>query len=144
MKDMKFTINEAVSYSKDGRIEEWVHLFLNSVGGNPPFSQGLKLEKRYWLGPVHIEISKLKRCCGPEPEMQFHNPRDEWEFEIEKFRELIRSGWDMPPLIVQHEGDDLVINDGNHRIEAMSREGYDKCWAIIWNTHYQDEIDQFI
>lgn len=49
----------------------------------------------------------------------------------------------MPPLIDQHEGNDLLVNDGNHRLEAMCREGVEKCWVIIWNTHYQDNISDF-
>lgn len=144
MPDMKFTVTEATNFSNEGRVEEWVHLFLNSIGNNKAFSEGLKLEKRYWTGPIHIDISKLNRCCGPEPEMQYHNPRDEWEFEINKFVELIRSGWDMPPLIAQHEGGRLIVNDGNHRMEALNREGFEKCWVIVWNTHFQDKAEELL
>lgn len=143
MDNMTFTVEEAISFSKEGRIEEWVHLFLNSVGDNVPFSEGLKLEKRYWTGPLLIKLDKLRRCCGPEPEMEYFNAHEDWESEIGKFQGLIRNGWDMPPLIVQHEGNDLVVNDGNHRLEAMKREGIEKCWVIIWNTHYQDDINDF-
>jgi ParB-like nuclease domain. len=143
MDNLKFTISEAIEFSRGGKIEEWVHLFLNSVGNNSAFSDGLKLQKRYWTGPVHMKIHRLKRCCGPEPDMKFFNPPDEWENHINRFRELIQSGWDMPPLIAQHEGDELIVNDGNHRLEAMSREGFERCWVIIWNTHYQDDVNDF-
>ncbi|ADL50699.1 ParB/Srx family N-terminal domain-containing protein [Clostridium cellulovorans] len=143
MKDMKFTVEEAISFSKEGKIEEWVHLFLNSVGNNVPFSEGLKLQKRYWTGPLLISIDKLRRCCGPEPGMEYYNPPEHWEPRIFNLQELIRKGWGMPPLIVQHEGDDFRINDGNHRVEAMTREGIEKCWVIIWNSHYQDDINDF-
>jgi hypothetical protein len=133
MNDMTFTVDEAIEFSKQGGIEGWVHLFLNSVGNNVPFSEGLKLEKRYWTGTLLISLDKLTRCCGPE----------EWEIEINKFRKLICNGWEMPPLIAQHEGNELKVNDGNHRLEAMKREGIEKCLVIIWNTHYQDNISDF-
>ncbi|MBK1812736.1 ParB N-terminal domain-containing protein [Clostridium sp. YIM B02505] len=143
MNDMIFTVEEAIEFSKEGRIEDWVHLFLNSVGDNVPFSVGLKLEKRYWTGPLLISLDKLRRCCGPEANMEYFNPSEEWEVEINKFRRLIKDGWNMPPLIAQHEGKDLKVNDGNHRMEAMKREGIEKCWVIIWNTHYQDNTSDF-
>ena len=143
MNNMKFTVEEALSFSKEGRVEEWVHLFLNSVGDNVPFSEGLKLERRYWTGPLLIKFDKLRRCCGPEPEMEYFNEPEGWEAEISKFQKLIRSGWEMPPLIAQHEGNDIVVNDGNHRMEALKREGIEECWVIIWNTHYQDDISDF-
>lgn len=143
MNNMTFTVEEAMSFSKEERIEEWVHLFLNSVGDNVPFSEGLKLEKRYWTGPLLIKLDKLKRCCGPEPNMEYFNAPEQWECEISKFQQLIRNGWEMPPLIVQHDGNDLIVNDGNHRLEAMNREGIGECWVIIWNTHYQDHISDF-
>jgi hypothetical protein len=140
---MVFTVKEAVSFSKEGRIEEWVHLFLNSVGDNVPFSEGLKLEKRYWTGPLLIKPDKLRRCCGPEPNMKYFNAPEDWECEISKFQQLIRNDWEMPPLIVQHVENELIVNDGNHRLEALIREGIEKCWVIIWNTNYQDDISDF-
>lgn len=140
---MIFTVKETIRFSKEGKIEEWVHLFLNSHGGNAPFSEGLKLHKRYWLGPLQIDINKLRRCCGPEPNMKyFSNPCD-WENEIKKFQELLKNGTEMPPLIVQHEGNDLIVNDGNHRLETMKREGTKKCWVIIWNSYFQDNTRDF-
>lgn len=143
MENMLFTVQEAIGFSKGGRIEEWVHLFLNSIGDNVPFSDGLKRMKRYWTGPILIELEKLSRCCGPEPHMKFVQPYEEWEPHITRFQQIIRDGWDMPPLIVEHVGNTLVVNDGNHRLEAMQREGFEKCWAVIWNTDYQDNVDDF-
>ncbi len=43
MDKLTFTVDEAIEFAKRGEIEEWVHLFLNSVGDNVPFSEGLKL-----------------------------------------------------------------------------------------------------
>jgi hypothetical protein len=37
----------------------------------------------------------------------------------------------------------LVVNDGNHRLEAMKREGFEECWVVIWNTDYQDKVEDF-
>ena len=137
---MSFTAEEALEFASRGQIEEWVHLFLNSIGDNKPFSEGLKLQKRYWLGPVLIELDKLVRCCGPEPEMEYVVHAGCWEHQIAEFQQLIRNGWKMAPLIAYNEVSHLVVNDGNHRLEAMRREGVDKCWVIIWETDSPENL----
>ena len=140
MGNLTFTVGEALEYASKGLIEDWVHLFLNSVGDNIPFSEGLKLQKRYWLGPVFMELDYLKRCCGPEPEMKFVVPAEGWEDHITYFQRLIRDEWDMPPLIGENESDYLIVNDGNHRLEAMKREGIEKCWVIIWESNSAENL----
>jgi hypothetical protein len=64
MKKFKFNIEEAIEFSKDDCIEEWVHIFLKTVGGNRALSEGLKLQKRHWCGPILLQIDELIRCCG--------------------------------------------------------------------------------
>lgn len=134
MDGLVFNVEEAIKFSKEGRIEDWVHLFLNSVGDNVPFSEGLKLVKRSWIGPVLMDICKLNRCCGPEETMEYRIDSEGWEKDISKFQKLIREGWDMPPLIVEQCNGKLKLNDGNHRLEAMVREGVKECWVILWST----------
>ena len=34
---MSYTVNEAYNYSRNDKIEEWVHSFLRTVGNNIPF-----------------------------------------------------------------------------------------------------------
>ncbi|ERJ12671.1 ParB N-terminal domain-containing protein [Haloplasma contractile] len=133
MRKLTFTVEEAESFSNEGRLEEWIHLFLNSAGNNSGLSEGLKLEKRYFIGPVLLCLDQLYRCCGPEPEMEYYNSLESWEVHINKFRRLIRNGWDMPPLICHNTDEGLSIRDGNHRHEALKREGIKQCWVIIWD-----------
>lgn len=134
MKKFKFNIEEAVEFSKEGCLEEWVHIFLKTVGRNQGLSEGLKLERRSWKGPVLISIDQLIRCCGPEEGMEYHNSYDEWEEQIRVFCELIEDGWEYAPLIAENKEDKLTIRDGNHRLEAMSRLGIKECWVIVWTT----------
>lgn len=68
MKNFKFNIEEAIQFSKEGCLEEWIHIFLRTFGGNLALSEGLKLEKRNWTGPALVPINQLIRCCGPEGE----------------------------------------------------------------------------
>lgn len=143
MENLLFNVEEAIEFSKEGRIEEWVHIFLNSVGNNIPFSQGLKLQERYWLGPILIDLNRINRCCGPEEDIKYFEPFDRWDVRVSRIQELIRKGWNMPPLIVNHSDGYLEINDGNHRYEALVREGISHSWVILWDSDSPDNLKQF-
>ena len=143
MEKLTFSVEEAKKFNDEGRIEEWVHLFLNSIGNNVPFSEGLKLQKRYWLGPVLIDLDKVNRCCGPEEDIKFFEPLENWERRVSNLQELIKEGWDIPPLIVNHYDGYLEVNDGNHRYEALKREGIDKFWIILWDSDNPDNLKKF-
>ncbi|WP_105617427.1 ParB/RepB/Spo0J family partition protein [Vallitalea okinawensis] len=139
---MKFNVEEAIVYSEKGKIEEWVHLFLNSEGDNFAFSEGLKLQKRYWLGPIIYDLDKINRCCGPEKDIKFHEPYENWENRIKRMEDLIKQGWEMAPLIVNHDKGYLEINDGNHRHEALKRAGINKFWVIFWDSEDENNLIQ--
>lgn len=143
MEKMDYNVKEAIEYSKNGKLEEWVHLFLNSVGNNVSFSEGLKLQKRYWIGPILYDLSKINRCCGPEDDIKFQEPVENWERRINNMIELINKGWEMPPLIVNHDKGYLEINDGNHRHEALKRVGIDNFWVIFWDSDNANNLNKF-
>ena len=143
MDKLLFNVEEAIAFSKEGKIEEWVHLFLNSVGDNPPFSEGLKLMKRYWLGPILMDLDKLNRCCGPEEDIKYVEPVENWERHVTKMQEAIKNGWDMPPLIINHYDGYLEVSDGNHRHEALKREGIKKFWVILWDSDDSDNLKKY-
>jgi hypothetical protein len=71
---MEYTLASALEYSEKGNIEEWVHGFLLGIGKNKELSDGLKKQKRFWIGPIRIELNKLVRCCGPEEGMKYAEP----------------------------------------------------------------------
>lgn len=131
---MEFTSKEAIEYAKNGKIEAWIHAFLQGIGNNKELSNGLKREQRYYLGPDLVKLDQIHRCCGPEDEMEFHNPRESWELRVHRLQKLIRKGWDMPPLIVQNINGFLSIRDGNGRHEALKREKHESCYVIIWDN----------
>lgn len=144
MQLLTFSVEEAKNFSEQGRMEEWVHIFLKTVGENKEFSNGLKLERRYWLGPILISLNEINRCCGPEGNMEYQVPNTEWENQIKKFCEMLEKGWECPPLIVQHQSGKLIINDGNHRYEAMKRLGFKECWVILWDTKTPEHINKYV
>lgn len=140
---LTFTLEEAKVFSEAGCIEEWVHLFLKTSGNNVPFSDGLKLQKRYWRGPIEVPLDQLQRCCGPEEGMAYHNPLADWESRVGKLNGLLQEGWKYPPLIAQHTKGQLIINDGNGRHEALKRLQRTVCWVLLWDSEDPTHLNKY-
>ncbi|MFA5887698.1 MAG: chromosome partitioning protein ParB [Candidatus Nanoarchaeia archaeon] len=128
---MKFTVDEAINYAKEGHMAEWIHTFLITEGKNSHLSDIMKIEGQFY-GPVEIPFSNMKRCCGPETGMKFHEAPGKWKAITDVMASEIKKGWKVTPLILWHINNELSIADGNHRLEALKLCGYDKYWSIIW------------
>ena len=142
------TLNSAQEFAKKGKLEEWIHKYLLSDGHNTDFSNGLKLYKRIYLGPVKMPLSLFSRCCGPEENMKWRINKEWFEMHVAKLKEVISSNSDLPPLIVHFYADEnhvdgaFELNDGNHRHEAYSRLGIKEYPVVVWITE-QEEYDLF-
>lgn len=124
-------------------IEQWVHDFLLGRGNNVAFSKGLKLESRVFERPKMMALSQFTRCCGPEDSMKYFEPREAFESRVHAMVEAVQDGWEMPPLIIKYSGDTYELNDGNHRLEALKRLGFERYWIILWDTEY-DYVERLI
>mgnify|MGYP003977512711 CR=1 FL=1 len=133
---MEFTLKQAKEYAKGNNIDKWVDKLLRATN-NENFANFTK-DKGYWLGPIKISLSKLKRCCGPEKEMKFNEPSDTWNKRTNKMIKDIEKGWDIPPIIVWFLNKELSVADGSHRLEALRKSGFKKFWTIIWFDNLED------
>jgi hypothetical protein len=91
-----FTVASAQEYAAAGRLEAWIHCYLNTgPWANEPLSQGLKLQQRWWRGPLEVGLADLDRVVGPEPGREYQVTPGNWE---ERTRQLAHwSGWDGRP-----------------------------------------------
>ena len=55
------TLASAQAYAEAGKLDVWIHLYLNEEGRNIPFSDGLKLFDRYYIRPAQFPVSLFKR-----------------------------------------------------------------------------------
>ena len=46
--------------------------------------------------------------------------------------ESIEQGWEPPPLLAEFQDGRLLLQDGNHRYEAMVRAGEPEAWVLVW------------
>lgn len=129
----EFTNLKAQEYAEQGNIEAWIHDYLQNEGNNVPLSDGLKLRKRYWLGPLEVKLTNLKRIVGPEPHNEYVESEENWNRRIEAIALRLQQGWDMPPLIIENQGGVLSVRDGNHRMGALEKLDRKSCPVLIWD-----------
>ncbi len=132
------TLSAALASGNRGEIGDWVHDFLVTVGKNPEMAEGLRLERRYWLGPILMDLERLPRCCGPEPDMEYRVDPKRFDEYVGRMIGSIRQGWEPPPLIASYDAGRLSVRDGNHRHEALVRNGCSHYWVIIWCNSEDD------
>jgi hypothetical protein len=138
-----YTRHHARKYAKDNRIEEWIHEFINNEGNNVAFSEGLKIEKRIFIGPIIMPLDLFNRICGPEEDNKYIIDNKSFDERISRISTRLQSGWDMPPLIINFANNVFELTDGNHRYEALVRRGIMEWDIIIWITG-EDDYDQFL
>lgn len=130
-----------------GRDElgDWVADFLRSPGSdNADLADLLSEKTRWWLGPVQVPLDQLHRLAGPPgaPVLRAVDD-DEWRDDIDDMSRRIHAGLEPPPVIVSYRDDQLVLEDGNHRVEALRRAGANQAWAVI-GFEDPEERDRFV
>lgn len=140
------TLSSAKDFAAAGKLEEWIHLYLNEKGRNIPFSDGLKLCERYYLGPIQMPWSLFRRCAGPEPEMKYQIDPAWFEIHVAQLEKAIQEQPDIPPLIAHYTEGEFELNDGNHRHRAYEKLGIENIWVIVWITNpyeYEDFMQKY-
>jgi hypothetical protein len=134
-----FDVRACMDAANGGRLDHWVDGYLNTgAWANAGLREGLRRQRRFWIGPLLLSLDRLERCCGPEPEMEFVMPLDSWQRRISDIRSRLADPMDLPPLIVEWRAGVLSIRDGNHRHAAMAAGGWGACWVIVWCNSRQD------
>jgi hypothetical protein len=128
-----FTAEGLQQAASDGRIPEWVRAFLASPGSdNAPLADQLLDRYSRWEGPVELPLDELHRLAGPEGEpVLVEVDDDEWSGRVEDMADKVRGGWDPAPLVVTYHDDQFVLEDGNHRAEALRRAGRTTAISVV-------------
>jgi beta-phosphoglucomutase-like phosphatase (HAD superfamily) len=128
-----FTLESAFEAAEANSLAVWVGRFLASRGSdNATLAAGLATDRHWWLGPVRLPIERLERQAGPENDVLCPIEPDEWEGDVRDMRSSLEQGWQPPPVLVEHRDGRFLLEDGNHRHEALFRSGASHVWAVIW------------
>ena len=141
---MPHPADEVAAAADRDDLAAWVSAFLASPGSdNPVLAEMLSQRPDSWLGPIELPIDQLHRLAGPaDAPVLCPVEEHEWRDDVEDLKERVEEGWEPPPLIVTYRDEQLVVEDGNHRIEGMRRAGVDRAWSIV-NFEDPSERDQF-
>lgn len=130
--DRRFSLGSAFEAARDDRLALWVGDFLTSRGSdNAILAAALANHRHWWLGPVALPVEDLVRLAGPEDDALCPIDEEEWEDDVESMEESLEEGWEPPPLLVEYQEGKLLLQDGNHRYEALVRAGETQAWALV-------------
>jgi hypothetical protein len=133
MSDRRFSLATARDAAARGATAEWVGEFLASRGSdNEVLAAALAQRRHWWLGPLRVRVDNLVRLAGPENDALCPIDPDEWEHDVEAMESSVERGWEPPPLLVEYRDGDLLLQDGNHRYEALARSGETFAWVLVW------------
>jgi len=138
--DRQYSLDSARAAAERDDLAGWVARFLASPGSdNPLLGEALIKELGWWAGPVRLPLERLPRLAGPAGDPVLC-PVDEqyWDDRVDAMGELAKGGWEPPPVIVAYRGDELVVEDGNHRIESVRRAGRRATWAVVGFERRED------
>ncbi len=127
------TVQAARAAAERDELAGWVARFLASPGSdNAELGEALADRQRCWLGPVQVPIHELHRLAGPPGEPVLCPVDDDWwRDDVQDLAEKVDDGWEPPPLVVTYRDGQLVLEDGNHRAEAMRRADEELAWAVV-------------
>jgi hypothetical protein len=109
-----------------------VAAFLRSPGSdNAVLADELGHRTASWCGPLRLRFDELHRLAGPPDQPTLARLSDDDLETVEEMGESIDDGWEAPPLIVSYRDSQLLVEDGNHRIEGLRRGGRSDYWAVV-------------
>jgi len=133
--DRRFSLASAFAAARSDQVAGWVGEFLASRGSdNAILAAALAQRPHFWTGPLQVPVEELVRLAGPDDEGDVLCPvePEEWEDDVEAMEDSIEEGWEPPPLLAEYEDDQLLLQDGNHRYEALLRAGESHAWVIVY------------
>lgn len=143
--DGRYSLESARSAGDRDELGVWVAGFLASPGSdNAVLAAELTQKLKWWAGPERLRIDELNRLAGPPGEPVLC-PVDEdyWDDRVDNIDELAEEGWEPPPVVVSYRDGELVLEDGNHRVEGLRRAGNTEVWAVVGFESEQDR-DRFV
>ena len=142
--DESHSLDAARVAAASDELGAWVAEFLASPGSdNAALGEELTNGLRWWLGPVQVPLKGLHRLAGPDDDAVLCPvDEDDWRDDVDDLAQKVDDGWEPPPVIVSYRDGQLVLEDGNHRVEGVRRSGAHHTWAVVGFDH-AEERDRF-
>jgi hypothetical protein len=129
----RFSLASAFEAAARDDLARWVGDFLASPGSdNAVLAAALAQREHWWIGPIPVSVGDLVRLAGPEQEALVPIDEKEWEEDVEAMEDSVEEGWQPPPLLAEYRAGRLLLQDGNHRYEALLRSGEQHAWTLVY------------
>lgn len=131
--EQQYTVETARAAAERDELSAWVAEFLASPGSdNAALAEILSDPPRSWLTPIQLPIDQLHRLAGPgDQPVLFAWDEEDWRDDVDDLATRVEEGWEPPPVIVSWKRGHLVLEDGNHRVEALRRADRQDVWSVI-------------
>lgn len=141
----EYTTETARVAATRDELGDWVAGFLCSPGSdNASLAASLAGTPRWWIGPVQLPLHQLHRLAGPPGAPVLEEVEEDcWRDDVEDLCVRIEQGLEPAPVVVSYRDGQLVLEDGNHRVEALRRTGVPDTWAVVAFGD-PDERDRFL
>jgi hypothetical protein len=139
----EFSVDSARASAHRDELDDWVHGFLSDPeGGNPELCVKLDEPPRSWTGPHKLPIDQLNRLAGPPGHpVLVEVDEDDWRGDVDDMEVEVLQGGELPPVVVTCKDGQLVVEDGNHRIEGLRRAGATWAWAVVGFESVDDAME---
>jgi hypothetical protein len=130
---MRFDLASARAAAARDETALWVGDFLASAGSdNATLAAALAQRRHWWLGPIRVPLRDLVRLAGPEQDALVPVAPERWEDDVGEMEESLDDGWEPPPLLAEYRDGELLLQDGNHRYEALERANARTAWVLAF------------
>ena len=132
-----FLLASAIAAKENNTILEWTIAYLQRQEKNIGIVEDVKKRNIIRAELIKYPLSKLERINGlqngeTEPEtLQF------WLKRVNAIEDAIKKNEMPPPIIVTDFWQELGIADGNHRHEALLKQGFTEYWTIFLFTNLE-------
>jgi len=129
----RFSLASARASAAADETALWVGDFLASRGSdNVVLAAALAQKRHWWVGPLRVPLGELVRLAGPEGDALVPVDPDVWEDDVGDMQESLEQGWEPPPLLAEYQDGRLLLQDGNHRYEALLRAQEAEAWVLVF------------
>lgn len=143
--ESQYSVASARSAAEHDELSGWVSRFLASPGSdNAVLGAELSEGLGWWTGPIRLPLNRLHRLAGPPGDPVLCPVDGEyWDDRVETMEERAEDGWEPPPVICTYRREEIVLEDGNHRVESLRRAGKKTVWAVV-GFERQCDRDHFV
>lgn len=135
-----YSVDTARAAAERGELDRWVADFLASPGSDNAELAGILADRCGWTGPLQLPIDQLNRLAGPSGQpVLVEVDEEDWRDDVGEMSDKVEDGWEPPPVVVTFRDDELVLEDGNHRVEGLRQAGETSAWAVVG---FESEADR--